>query len=306
MSGEATFLKRLKALVKDPAARGLMDDVAVLPTLSQQLILTSDTLVEGVHFRPGDPPETIGWKLAAINLSDLAAKGAVPHGCLLNYSLAGSDAWDGAFLEGLLRALTRFGMPLLGGDTVALPEGAPRVLSLTAFGEVPTRQVVPSRAGAAKGDRLYLSGPVGDAGVGLALLEEGKHGPGELIRAYRVPMPHLTLGQQLAPIAHAMMDVSDGLLIDAARLAAASNCAIEINHIPLSEAFEELRGASIEARLAAATSGDDYVLLVALSGTREPPRGLIEVGECKRGEGLTLRLDGKRVALPPRLGFEHG
>lgn len=306
MSGEADLLVRLRAMVTDPAARGLLDDVAVLPTLGQQLILTSDSIVEGVHFRFDDPPETVGWKLAAVNLSDLAAKGAAPSGCLLNYTLTGDDAWDAAFLDGLARALSRFGMRLLGGDTVALPAGAPRVLGLTAIGEVPAGQPVPGRTGARPGDKLYVSGPVGDAGAGLAMLNEGVAEPAELIRAYRVPVPHLTLGQSLSLMAHAMMDVSDGLLIDAQRMAEASDCAVEISDVPLSGPYVTYRGSSVEARVAAATAGDDYVLLVALPAERDPPRGLLHVGQFKRGEGLTLRLDGKAVRLPARLGFEHG
>jgi len=306
VSGEADLLLRLRAIATDPAARGLADDVAVLPTLGQQLVITSDTLVEGVHFRADDPPETVGWKLAAVNLSDLAGKGAVPHGCLLNYALTGNKAWDNGFLDGLSRALTRFAMPLLGGDTVSLPAGAPRSMSLTAIGEVPHGQIVPTRSGARPGDRLYVSGPLGDAGGGLRMLEEGLTEPGELIRAYRVPMPHLTLGQSLSLMAHAMMDISDGLLIDARRMAEASNCAVEINDVPLSEAYRSLHGDSVEARIAAATAGDDYVLLVALPAERERPHGLHEVGRFSRGEGMSLRLDGKAVRLPARLGYEHG
>jgi len=306
MSGEAALLRRLRAMVSDPAARDLMDDAAVLPTMGQQLVLTSDTMVEGVHFRPDDPPETVGWKLAAVNLSDLAAKGATPNGCLLSYTLAGDEKWDAAFLDGLGRAIGRFGLHLIGGDTVAVPAGAPRVLGLTAIGEAPAGQPVPGRSGARPGDRLYVSGPVGDAGAGLAMLAEGVAEPAELIRAYRVPMPHLTLGQSLAQMAHAMMDVSDGLLIDARRMAAASGCAVEIDMVPLSEPYARYRGSSVEARLAAATAGDDYVLLVVLPAEREPPHGLIPVGRFKRGEGLALRLDGKAVHLPERLGFEHG
>ncbi len=306
MSGEADLHRRLREMVADPAARGLLDDVAVLPTIGQQIVITSDSMVEGVHYRPDDPAETVGWKLAAVNLSDLASKGAAPSSCLLNYALTGDERWDNGFLDGLSRALRSFGMHLIGGDTVALPAGAPRVLSLTAIGEVPAGQPVPSRSGARPGDKLYVSGPVGDAGAGLELLNEGKKGPGELIRAYRVPTPHLTLGQSLSLMAHAMMDISDGLLIDAQRMAAASDCAIEISAVPLSEAYEAYRGASVEARVAAATAGDDYVLLVALPASREAPHGLHHVGQFKRGEGLTLRLDGKAVALPARLGFEHG
>jgi thiamine-monophosphate kinase len=306
MSGEADFLRRLKRMATDPAARGLMDDAAVLCAGAHQLVFTSDTMIEGVHFRPDDPAETVGWKLAAVNLSDLAAKGATPTACLLNYALKGDHGWDMAFLDGLERALTQFGMPLIGGDTVSLPAGAPRMIGLTALGEAPSGQGVPSRAGARPGDRLYVSGPVGDAGAGLALLNAGREAPDALVSAYRLPQPHVALGQVLAPMARAMMDVSDGLLIDARRMAEASGCAVEIGHVPLSEAYEAERGGAVEARLAAATAGDDYVLLVALAGDCDVPGELIEVGRFLDGQGISILLDGEAVPVPDRLGYEHG
>ena len=306
MSGEAAFHRRLRAMVSDPGARGLLDDAALFPTEGEQLVLTSDTLVEGVHYRTDDPPETVGWKLAAVNLSDLAAKGAYPRACLLNHALTGDAAWDEVFLDGLGRAMKSYGLPLIGGDTVALPEGAPRVSSLTAIGSVPAGQRVPGRNGARPGDRLYVTGPVGDSGAGLAMLADGIVEPPELIRSYRVPVPHLTIGQTIAPDAHAMMDVSDGLLIDAARLAEASGCGMLIVDIPLSPAYVALRGDTVAARLAAATAGDDYVLLVALPNDLSTPPGLIPIGHCRQGEGIALRLDGHAVPLPARLGYEHG
>jgi thiamine-monophosphate kinase len=306
MSSEADFLRRLKRMATDPAARGLMDDAAVLAARADQLVLTSDTMIEGVHFRPDDPAETVGWKLAAVNLSDLAAKGATPFACLLNYALKGDHGWDMAFIEGLEKALTQYGMPLIGGDTVSLPAGAPRMIGLTALGEVPSGQSVPSRAGARPGDRLYVSGPIGDAGAGLALLNEGHEAPDALVSAYRLPQPHVALGRSLAPMVRAMMDVSDGLLIDARRMADASGCAVEIGHVPLSQAFEAERGASVEARLTAATAGDDYVLLVALGADVAPPEALIEIGRFTDGEGLSILLDGQPVPVPDRLGYEHG
>jgi thiamine-monophosphate kinase len=306
MSSEADFLRRLRAMVGDPAARGLLDDVALLPTSGEQLVLTSDTLVEGVHYLSGDPPETVGWKLAAVNLSDLAAKGAIPRACLLNYALSADADWDAAFLDGLGQALDRYAMPLIGGDTVALPAGAPRVLSLTAIGSVPAGRRVPDRAGARQGDRLYASGPVGDAGAGLELLHAGEDEPMPLIAAYRTPLPDLALGQALAPVAHAMMDISDGLLIDVRRMAEASGCAIAIDAIPLSADYAALHGLSVASRIAAATAGDDYVLLVALPPDVAPPEGLIAVGRCTKGSGLSVVLDGVPVDLPERLGYEHG
>ncbi|PJG48265.1 thiamine-phosphate kinase [Sphingobium sp. LB126] len=304
MSAESRFLTLLRLLANDPAAQGLQDDVAVLEIGGARLVLTSDTMVEGVHYLPADPPADIGWKLAAVNLSDLAAKGAKPVGCLLNYALSGDDAWDAAFLEGLGEALARHAMPLLGGDTVKMPKGSPRSYSLTALGEA--TGPVPVRGGARAGDRLYLTGPVGDAAVGLDLLQSMPGASGPLVEAYRRPRPRLAEGALLARHAHAMMDVSDGLLIDAARMAAASGLAVTIDHIPLSPALEATRGASNAVQIAAARAGDDYELLFALPAVIKPPVRAIPVGRFSHGTGLTLMIDGVAIPLPDRLGWEHG
>lgn len=304
MSAESRFLTLLRLLANDPAARGLQDDVAVLEFGDARLILTSDTMVEGVHYLPTDPPADIGWKLAAVNLSDLAAKGARPLGCLLNYALSGDEDWDAAFLEGLGEALGRHAMPLLGGDTVQMPRGAPRSYSLTALGEA--AGPVPMRGGAKAGDRLYLTGPVGDAGVGLDLLRSMASASGPLVEAYRRPRPRLAEGALLAHHVHAMMDISDGLLIDASRMAQASGLAVTIDHVPLSPALEAARGASNAVHLAAARAGDDYELLFALPAAARPPVRAIPVGRFTKGKGLTLTIDGVTIPLPDRLGWEHG
>jgi thiamine-monophosphate kinase len=306
VSSEFEFIDLLRRLPLANGARGLLDDAATLTTGGETLVLTSDTLVEAVHYRADDSPETIGWKLAAVNLSDLAAKGARPVGCLMNYALSGDPAWDSAFLSGLRAALDQYGMPLLGGDTVRMPDGASRSYTLTAIGAVMAGGRVPDRAGAQPGDILWLGGPVGDAGAGLALLNRGEQHPEALISTYLTPQPQLALGQVLAPIAHAMMDVSDGLLIDARRMARASDVALVIEQVPLSMALAAHAGRNIEARLAAATAGDDYVLLAALAPEAVPPLGCIAIGYVEDGEGVRLRLDGEDVSLPPRLGWEHG
>src|SRR5206468_9460676 len=150
-----------------------------------------------------------------------------------------------------------YGLPLIGGDTIALPEGAPRVLGLTAIGRAGKR--VPHRAGANAGDRLWLVGTLGDAALGLALLKDDLHAAGPLVVIYRRPIPQLSAGQALAPRANAMMDVSDGLLLDARRMAEASGCGmlIQLDALPLSRAFIAERGNSLPARLSAATGGDE-------------------------------------------------
>lgn len=305
MSAESQFLTLLRGIATDPAARGLVDDAALLEIGGARLILTSDSLVEGVHYLPADPPADIGWKLAATNLSDLAAKGARPVGCLMNYALSGEPAWDAAFVAGLGEALNRFAMPLLGGDTVAMPAGAPRSYSLTAIGEA-TVSVVPSRAGARPGDRLYVTGPVGDAGVGLELTRAASAASGPLVEAYRRPRPRVAEGALLAPHVHAMMDISDGLLIDAARMARASGIAVTIDHVPLSRALMRVRAASPATMLAAARAGDDYELLFAMPPGTPPPVAAIPVGRFGEGAGLTLLIDGAEMPLPKTLGWEHG
>ncbi len=304
MSGEAALLALLRGLASDPAARGLADDAAVLEIGGARLILTTDTMVEGVHYLATDPPADIGWKLAAVNLSDLAAKGARPVGCLMNYALSGDADWDAAFLAGLGEALNRFAMPLLGGDTVAIPRGSARSYALTAIGE--GGSTIPARSGAQPGDRLYTTGPVGDAGIGLELARDIVDASGPLIDAYRRPRPRIAEGALLAPHVHAMMDISDGLLIDASRMALASGLAVTIDHIPLSAALMGVRGASTAVQVAAAQAGDDYELLFALAPGARPPIAAIPVGHFAPGEGLTLMIDGAVMPLPDRLGYQHG
>jgi thiamine-monophosphate kinase len=295
---EADFLTALRLLPLHPGAAKLRDDTAALAGLT----ITTDTIVEGVHFLPGDPPEDVAWKLLATNLSDLAAKGAMPEGALLNYPLS-DDAWDRAFLAGLDVALRQLACPLLGGDTVSLPSGAPRILTLTAIGR---DAAAPPRSGAKAGDTLWVTGTIGDAGAGLTIAQ-GEDGPAELLAAYRRPQPRLAEGRALAPLVHAMMDVSDGLLIDAARMAAASGIAVAIDlaAVPLSPACRTFRGGGRAARLAAATAGDDYQLLFATTPGFVPPVPATCVGGFTPGTGLTLSHAGAPVPLPPRLGFEH-
>ena len=295
---EADFLAALRRLPLHAGAGGLADDVAVIG----DLVVTTDTLVEGVHYLPGDPPGDVAWKLLAVNLSDLAAKGAAPMGALLNYPL-GADDWDRAFLSGLETALTRFDCPLLGGDTVSLPSGASRVLTLTVLGK---SDFAPARNGARAGDILHLCGMIGDAGAGLAIAR-GQAGPAELLAVYRRPQPLLAEGRALAPLVHAMMDVSDGVLIDAARMAAASGLAatIDLALLPLSPAYRDFAGNDRDARLAAATAGDDYALLFATAADTVLPAPATAIGRLETGSGLHLVDAGAPIPLPVRLGFEH-
>lgn len=295
---EAEFLAALLALPLHPGARGLSDDAAIVAGL----IVTTDTLVEGVHFLPNDPPGDVAWKLLATNLSDLAAKGAEVEGVLLNYPLT-EDAWDRAFLVGFGDALAATGTRLIGGDTVSLPAGSPRVLTVTAFGrDAPA----PSRSGAKADDTLWTTGTIGDAGAGLAIAS-GAPGPAELLAAYRRPQPRLVEGRALGSHVHAMCDVSDGLLIDAARIASASGLAVAIDlaAVPLSPAYRTHMGEDRAARLAAATAGDDYQLLFAAPPGFSPPVPATAIGRFAPGAGLTLTFGDTPVPLPESLGFEH-
>jgi thiamine-monophosphate kinase len=306
---EAEVIERLRRIATAPAARGLLDDVAVL----NGMVLTHDSIAEGVHFLPEDPPASVGWKLVTVNLSDLAAKGAAPAGALLSLSICGPGEWEIRFLSGVEAACESYDLPLIGGDTIALPPGAPRVLGLTAIGRAGAS--VPDRAGGKPGDALWLVGTVGDAAAGLALLREDRAAAGTLVDVYRRPVPQLSAGQALAPHAHAAMDVSDGLLLDASRMAEASGCAIriELEALPLSSAFVAERGQKLAARLFAATGGDDYALLAALPPELDaetlslPKRTRISrIGELVAGEpGISLTHGGEPVELPERLGFEH-
>jgi thiamine-monophosphate kinase len=248
-----------------------------------------------------------------VNLSDLAAKGASPAAALLSLTICGAGKWELAFLGGIEAACESYGLPLIGGDTIALPERSPRVLGLTAMGHAGTH--VPDRAGAKPGDSLWLVGTVGDAAAGLALLRINRNASGPLVDIYRRPVPLLSAGQAVAPHANAMMDVSDGLLLDAKRMAQASRCRIRIHLdlLPLSAAFLEARGDELDARLFAATGGDDYALLAALPPEVDPstlslPEGttIERIGSIEAGQpSVRLMNDGKPVPLPERLGFEH-
>ena len=306
---EAEAIERLRRIATAPEARGLLDDVAVL----DGFVVTHDSIAEGVHFLSTDPPASVGWKLVAVNLSDLAAKGATPAGAVLSLTLSGEGAWESEFLTGVEHACESYALPVIGGDTIALPDGAPRVLGLTAIGRAGPN--VPDRRGGRPGDALWLVGTLGDSAAGLAQLRADPRATGPLVDIYRRPVPQLGAGQIIAPHAQAMMDVSDGLLLDARRMAEASGCtaSIELDSLPLSGEFAAERGSDLEARLFAAGGGDDYALLAALDAELDPatlslPQGtrISRVGTLTAaGASLSLTSGGAPVELPERLGFEH-
>lgn len=290
MPGEAGFIGMLRAIAHDPAARGLADDAAVLPLGDATLVLTHDMLVEGVHVLPGADPADIAWKLVATNISDLAAKGAQPIGVLLGYMLGDDDA---RFADGLLQVLDHYGVPLLGGDTVS--GGPPRSYGLTAIGRA-THTPVPARSGAQPGDRLWLTGELGAAMLGFEALRDGT---AQDSTAYRRPLARLPEGLALAPLVTAMMDVSDGLLLDAWRLAEASGVTLAIDGPAVPIATPEQR------RFDALRWGDDYELLFTLPADTEPPVPARCIGAVEQRGFAPLFLDGNPVLSDAGLGWQH-
>ena len=288
MKGEAAFVEAMRALARDPAARGLADDCAVMEFGGEALVLTHDMMVEGVHTLPGQDPADVAWKLVAVNLSDLAACGARPLGVLLGHMLG---EHDGRFAEGLAEVLEHYGVPLLGGDTVA--GGSPRAWGLTAIGAA-THRPVPSRAGARPGDGVWITGSLGAAMLGFEALRDATAGDS---MAYRRPLARLAEGEALAPLVTAMMDVSDGLLLDASRLAGASGMTLALDSAAVPVAVPE------ERRHEALRWGDDYELLFTLPASVQPPVPATRIGQVRKSGEVPLLLDGEAPA--GSLGYQH-
>lgn len=254
-------------------------------------MLTHDVLVEGVHVLVGQDPADIAWKLVAVNLSDLAAKGATPVGLLLGHTLGEGDA---RFVEGLREVLQKFEVPLLGGDTVK-SEG-PRHWGCTAIGRASSRPV-PSRGGARPGDALFVTGAIGAALRGFEALRECT---GADSTAYRRPVPLLAEGQALAPLVSAMMDVSDGVMLDASRIAEASGVTIDLETAAVPIALPEGR------RDEALRWGDDYQLLFTAAPETPLPVPGARIGMVHARGEHPLLLDGLPPSPHERLGFLHG
>lgn len=290
MTNEANFIDSLRAIASHPGARGLVDDAAVLELGGEALVLTHDMLVEGVHVLPDQDPADIAWKLVATNLSDLAAKGAEPLGVLLGHMLGPGDD---RFAAGLAEVLGHYRVPLLGGDTVS--GGPPRTWGLTAIGRA-THRPVPSRSGAGIGDGVWVTGSVGAAMLGFEALQAGSKGDAS---AYLRPCARVAEGLRLAPLVTAMMDVSDGLLLDAFRLAEASMVSLAIESTAVPIAVPE------ERRLDALRWGDDYELLFTLPADLTPPVPASRIGMVEPRGFVPLYLDGEPIANAEGLGYLH-
>lgn len=256
-----------------PGALGLKDDVALVDVPpGRRLVMTVDTIVAGVHFLPDDPPDAIARKLMRVNLSDLAAKGAEPYGCLMAISLPGdvTEAWLDRFAQGLAADSREFAMPLIGGDTTATP--GPLTLSLTALGLVGdgsgSEPGAMLRSKAKVGDRIFVSGTIGDGFLGLRVAR-GEHGDladrlrDYLLDCYRLPAPRVALGRGLAAIAHAAMDISDGMVADLGHICDASGVGADIQAamVPLSDAAHIVVAREPALLPQLLSGGDDYELL---------------------------------------------
>jgi thiamine-monophosphate kinase len=290
---------------------GLKDDAAWLRgDFGAGLVATTDALVAGVHFFAEDDPADVAWKALAVNVSDLAAKGAEPAAYLLTLGLTSAPEaeWAERFASGLQDAQTRFGMALAGGDTVRTA-GA-WWLSITALGRPGERGMI-RRGGAKPGDALYVSGALGDAALGLRLRQKAVSGDGLahaerelLLRRYLRPQPRLALIPALRACASAAMDLSDGLALDAARLCAASGVSARIDaaRLPLSETAARLAARHPSCREAALTGGDDYEILAAI-----PPRLTAHFQRLAADAGLPATQIGEIIAgAAPPVFHERG
>lgn len=325
MIGEFDLIARyFKPLAeKVVGAKGLEDDVSTLVLEpGDELVLTADALISGIHFLPDDPPALIARKMLRVNLSDLAAKGARPLGYLMTTAFpAGIDeAWVAEFCRGLAQDQAEFDINLLGGDTVATP--GPLSLSLTAVGSAPIGRI-PRRHDAKAGDVVLISGSIGDSALGLKVLRHEFLGLEEnhrayLISRYQLPQPRVGLGQALVKSGkvHAMMDVSDGLVADLSHIAKASKVAatLKASAVPVSEAAATLLADDMNLLPLILTGGDDYELLLTaqpsdvrdlqgIAAELEIP--LTVIGEVSQGSDVTvIDCDGTALELANK-GYQH-
>ena len=326
ISGEDSLIARyFKPLATDAGAFGLDDDAAVLKARSgEEIVVTTDAIVAGVHFLPDDPPDTVARKALRVNLSDLAAKGAEAAGFVMTLALHKADeSWLTAFARALGEDAASFGCPLLGGDTVSTP--GPLTVSITAFGRVGAGKMV-HRAGARPGDRVLVTGTIGDAALGLDILKGGciaealagdRAGREALVARYRIPQPRNALAKAVRDFASAAMDVSDGLAGDLTKLCAASGVSalIDAPSIPTSAAAAKLLSQGATSIETLVSGGDDYEVLCSVAEARfdafaaEAKRAgvaLSSIGTVIAGNHAPRFLDaqGSEIVLK-RLSYSH-
>jgi thiamine-monophosphate kinase len=324
-SGEDSLIARyFRPLATDPGAFNLMDDAAILAASGDDLVITTDAIVEGVHFLPSDPPDSIARKALRVNLSDLAAKGTTPAGFVMTLALRdASETWLAPFARALGEDAAEFNCPILGGDTVSTP--GPLMISITAFGRVPSGQML-CRTTARVGDRIFVTGTIGDASLGLGVLQNGEVASAlandpvardALIARYRIPQPRMGLAKIARAYASSGMDVSDGLAGDLTKLCAASGVSarVQVEAVPLSSAARSVldKGAtSIEKLLA---GGDDYEVLCTVPENRcaafraeaaKAGVAVTDIGEVLQGGSAPQFVDQTgRVLSLSRLSYSH-
>lgn len=297
-----------------PGARGLLDDAAVIaPRHGNELVVTMDTVVEGVHYLKQETPDNIVAKLMGSNLSDLAAMGATPHGFTLScgWSNDVTQAQIKAFSDALKDWVERFSFPLLGGDTVKTAGGG--VFSVTAFGEVSSGSAI-GRDGAGVGDNVYVTGTIGDGALGLLAAQNELRGISKIHESfladrYRVPQPRINIGMSLIGRATACIDISDGLVQDLNHIAQTSGVRLEIETgtIPLSKAANSVIESDPDMRSVILTGGDDYELAFT---SRQPPEAgdipITKIGRVIAGEPGVMIVDetGEAVSFE-KSGFNH-
>jgi thiamine-monophosphate kinase len=301
-----------RATTRTDVLLGVGDDAALLEVPpGRVLVAATDTLVEGRHFLPDAPPDSVGHQALAVNLSDLAAMGADPAWVLLSLSLPAADeAWLEGFAAGLFALAAQHGVALVGGDTVR----GPRVVTVTALGLVEPALAL-RRSGARAGDLLYVSGWPGEAAAGLEALRRGAAlGPGDaLVRRLRHAEPRLELGRALRGRASAAMDVSDGLLGDLAKLCEASGVGarLDLERLPVSpELARRLPPAECERLVLA--GGDDYELLftlpaaeaAAIEAVLAPACRVHRIGRIEAGRGVRCLRGGRPVSVAAG-GYDH-
>ena len=319
---ELSIIDRYFRPLAGNGAFGLLDDAGLIAIPSgEELVVTTDMLASDVHFLADDPPDTISRKALRVNLSDLAAKGATPVAYVLSLALTPDldAAWLAGFAEGLAADQRHYQVTLLGGDTIAVPERP--IISITAFGHVSAGRMV-HRVGGRPGDDLYVSGTIGGAAAGLALLRR-EAGPWSvltegqrdaLVRRYRLPEPRTALAQALAEFATGAMDVSDGLVGDCDKLCAACGCSavIEAEAVPLSGGLAGTTDPELVARLL--TAGDDFEILATVAPENAPRFKaaaenagvpLTRIGTLAGGEGpAKVLFEGAELGLSQR-AFVH-
>jgi thiamine-monophosphate kinase len=314
--GEFALIARYFApLARDFAgAGGLLSDNAFLPADARRdLVVKTDTVVAGVHFLADEKPGLVAAKALRVCLSDLAAGGAEPFTYQLSLSLpkAWNERWIAGFARGLAADQRRYGIVLCGGDTVVTP--GPLTVTVTAFGRVPHGRGL-TRAGARAGDRLWVTGTIGDGALGLLAARRRLVAPA-LEKRYRLPQPRSALGPRLVGIASAVADVSDGLLADAGHIAHASRLAVAIERerVPLSAAARRILAGEPSLWANVLGGGDDYELVIAVPSRKEPALQAAAraakvkiacIGGFARGRGVELTVGGKPVRAP-RKGYVH-